>query len=104
MKANGETRLFPELQRDKRGQWGHPSRWWGRYLESIGVKTNKQVNFHSFRHTGIDALRERYLDHEFKMLIGHSQGDVTGRYGVMPEGPLKLRVEMIESISFALMV
>ena len=101
-KARKEQRLFPDLTPDSRGHIsGKPSRWYGRYVQAIGVKEDRSVNFHSFRHGLADAFRRAgYLDAQFKFMLGHSQGNVTGRYGSLPEGELRLRVTMIEAVSF----
>jgi len=98
----GEKRLFPEIKPDARGQMsGYPSRWYGRYVTHIGVKDDKSVNFHSFRHGLADALRQAgYLNDQFKCLFGHTGATVTGRYGILPEGELKMRVAMMEAVSF----
>lgn len=102
VKERGEKRLFPDIKPDARGQMsGHPSRWWGRYAARIGVKDDKSVNFHSFRHGLADAFRSAgYLDDQFKFMLGHTAGTTTGRYGKLPEGELKMRVAMMEAVSF----
>ena len=102
IKASGEMRLFPEIKPDARGQMsGRPSRWYGRYIASIGVKEDRSINFHSYRHGLVDALRRGgYMDDQFKCLIGHTGGTTTGRYGSLPEGELKTRVSMIETVSY----
>ena len=48
----------------------------------VGI-TDDKLNFHSLRHTFIDALRNQALVEEpvIKSIIGHSSGNVTGRYG-----------------------
>ncbi|OIQ93748.1 tyrosine recombinase XerC [mine drainage metagenome] len=102
VRERGEMRLFPEIKPDTRGHMsGHPSRWYGRYVAKIGVKDDKSVNFHSFRHGLADAFRRAgYLDEQFKMMLGHTGATTTGRYGKLPEGELRQRVEMIEAVSF----
>jgi integrase len=100
-KAVGETRLFPTAERDTRGHFGEPSRFFGRYLSKIGVKLDKATNFHSLRHTVADAFRRAgYLDEQFAMLLGHTAGTTTGRYGILPEGELVHRKAMIDAISY----
>jgi len=57
------------------------SKWYGRYLRAIGVKTSK-TTFHSFRHTYKDALVEAGTeDSHIYALIGHSDKGVTASYG-----------------------
>lgn len=102
LSARGEKRLFPEVRPDVRGHIsGYPSRWWGRYLISLGIKSDSSVNFHSFRHGLTDALRRAgFLDTEFKFLMGHTQATTTGRYGVLQEGELKRRKTLIDAVEF----
>jgi len=100
----GQARLFPEIEPDTRGfMSGIPSSWYRRYLARIGVKQDRSVNFHSFRHGLADACRRAgYLDAEFNFILGHAdQGAATTRgYGSIPEGSLQRRVEIIEAVSF----
>lgn len=102
VRSTGAKRLFPEVRPDVRGQIsGFVSRWYGRYLMRIGLKTDASLNFHSFRHTFIDALRRaRYLDHQLQPLVGHSNSGTTGRYGILPEGELSWRVQMVEAVRY----
>ncbi|WP_159010034.1 site-specific integrase [Bradyrhizobium sp. S69] len=102
MVASGELQLFPQLQPDTRGFYsGVPSGFFNDYFRSIGVKVDKRVNFHSFRHGIADAFRDAgYLDEQFNMLLGHTKATTTGRYGILPEGILSERVKMIEAVAF----
>ncbi len=98
----GNKRLFPDIVPDARGQLtGNVSRWWGRYVERIGVKNDASVNFHSFRHGMADALRRAGLrDEEFGYLLGHAKATTTGRYGILAEGDLSQRCMMIDAVHF----
>lgn len=70
-------------------------------MARIGVKTDKSVNFHSFRHNFTDALRHAgHLDHQFAFLLGHTQNNVTGRYGALQEGDLDRRVNLVQCVSY----
>lgn len=102
MVARGEAQLFPELKPDTRGFFSRtPSRFFAGYFKRIGVKTDKRHNFHSFRHGVADAFRAAgYLDEQHGVLLGHAKATTTGRYGIMPEGPLQDRVKMIEAIRY----
>ena len=102
--ARGATNLFPEIKPDGRGFIsGAPSGFFNDYFREIGVKVDKSVNFHSFRHGIADAFRRAgYIDEQFGMLLGHVKATMTGRYGIMPEGILSERVKMIEAVSFQL--
>ncbi|RQH14944.1 site-specific integrase [Bradyrhizobium sp. RP6] len=102
--ARGEQRLFPEAERDKRGYFGEASKFFNGYFKAVGVKVDRRVNFHSFRHNVADAFRAAgYLDEQHGVLLGHTKASTTGRYGVLPEGPLRDRTAMIEAISYAMM-
>jgi integrase len=98
----GEAQLFPEIKPDARGFFsGNPSRWFNKYFRQIKVKTGKDVNFHSFRHSAADAFRRAGIaDEQFGPLLGHTKSTTTGRYGIMPEGILSQRVTMIEAMAY----
>lgn len=99
--ARGEQRLFPAVERDKRGYFGEASKFFNGYFKAVGVKVDRRVNFHSFRHNVTDAFRAAgYLDEQHGVLLGHTKASTTGRYGVLPEGPLRDRVTMIEAIAY----
>lgn len=99
--ARGEPRLFPEVERDKRGYFGEASKFFNGYFKAVGVKVDRRVNFHSFRHNVTDAFRAAgYLDEQHGVLLGHTKASTTGRYGVLPEGPLRDRVTMIEAVRY----
>jgi integrase len=100
--TRGEKQFFPEIKPDKRGFYsGDPSSFFNDYFRDIGVKVDKTVNFHSFRHGIADAFRDAgYLDEQFNMLLGHTKATTTGRYGILPEGILSERVKMIEAVAF----
>jgi integrase len=100
--ARGEKQLFPEIKPDKRGFFsGEPSAFSNDYFRDIGVKVDRRVNFHSFRHGIADAFRAAgYMDQQFNMLLGHTKATTTGIYGVLPQGILSERVKMIEAVKF----
>lgn len=97
-------KLFPEMKPDARGYIsGTASTFFNDYFRNIGVKTDRSRNFHSLRHNVADAFRSvGYLDEEHGVLLGHTKASTTGKYGVMPEGPLQKRVQMIEAIKYPL--
>lgn len=102
MRARGERRLFPEAERNARGQMAAKfSREFGRYLSRIGLKNGRGLSLYSFRHGFIDALRRaEFLDTQFGFLVGHTGHSTTGQYGVLPQGMLRQRVEMIEKVAY----
>lgn len=102
MKQAGEKRLFPQAERNSRGQMiADFSREFGRYLSRIGMKEGRGLSLYSFRHGAVDALRRAgHLDEQFGYILGHTSATMTGRYGRLPEGMLQQRVDLINSIDY----
>ncbi|WP_210526699.1 DUF6538 domain-containing protein [Rubellimicrobium arenae] len=97
----GNVQLFPDVERNERGQiMGRYSTNFGKYLSAIGLKAGRGLSLYSFRHGVTDALRAKYLNHEFGFILGHDKATMTGRYGIMPQGPLEKRVEIINAITY----
>jgi integrase len=74
--------LFPLMQPGPRGGYAEGwSKWFGRYLRSIGIVETSRV-FHSFRHSFKDALRAAGIGEDINdALTGHSGGGVGRQYG-----------------------
>lgn len=102
MEKAGQQRLFPEATRNTRGQMiADFSREFGRYLTRMGLKSGRGLSLYSFRHGAADALRRAgYLDEQFGFILGHTSGTMTGRYGIMPQGMLEQRVELVNAIAY----
>jgi integrase len=63
--------LFPLVAPDKSGGVAAWTKWFGRYIRSLGIKDTAKV-FHSLRHNFIDALRAGSVDEEMReALAGH---------------------------------
>jgi integrase len=99
---DGGAALFPGAKRNERGQMmADMSREFGRYMTKIGLKSGRGLSLYSFRHGATDALRRGgFLDEEFKFLLGHDKPTMTGRYGILPQGMLELRVKLIDAIAY----
>ncbi len=102
---DGNRQLFPELtMKGPDAKLGDvPSRFWRDYLEAIKVKSGSDGSgFHSFRHTISDRLRQAgFMDKEFgPIILGHSDKSVTTGYGVTTQGTDRMRVNMLESVTF----
>lgn len=103
-----EAPLFPELERNSRGQIsGTPSRWWRDYLAAIGVKDETVQGgdgqgAHSFRHTLSDRLREEaeLLDNEVAVCLGHSTKTTTSGYGELPQGTVTMFKAWMDAVRF----
>ena len=77
------------------------SREFGRYLTRLKMKDGRGLSLYSFRHGAADALRRAgHLDQEFGFILGHTSATMTGRYGILPQGMLKQRVELVNSIAY----
>jgi integrase len=99
----GLARIFPEAERNSRGQLAATfSRDFTRtVLKGIGLDKAGELSLYSFRHGFVDALRRAgYLDEQFGFLVGHAKASTTGLYGVIPQGMLQQRVEMIEKVAY----
>lgn len=98
----GEKKLFPNAIRNARGQMmAEFSREFSRYLTRIKLKQGRGISLYSFRHGAADALRRAgYLDEQFGMILGHTQGTTTGRYGILAHGVLRQRAELIDAIDY----
>jgi integrase len=102
MEKAGQQRLFPEARRNGRGQMiAEFSREFGRYLTRIGMKDGRGLSLYSFRHGVADALRRaELLDAQFGFMLGHGKRTTTGVYGIMPQGMLRQRVDLIDAIAY----
>lgn len=100
--AKGDKQLFPGAKRNERGQMMSDfSREFGKYLTRTGLKKGRGLSLYSFRHGAADALRRAgYLDNQFGFILGHTEGSMTGRYGIMPQGMLQQRVDLVNAISY----
>jgi len=82
LKQKKETRLFPELKHQRDGYSQSASKWFGRYRITNGVP-HKRKNFHSFRHTVANHLKQKNVTKEqIAAILGHKDESVTtGLYG-----------------------
>lgn len=85
LKGGGRKRLFPELNYQlKRGYSARPSKWFARYkLEQLGGLNGQKKDFHSFRHTVADSLKQEGVSEPVAAaILGHKCGGITyNRYG-----------------------
>lgn len=102
MRAAGERRVFPEAERNSRGQIaGKFEKKFGIYLVKLGLKEGRGLSLYSFRHGFADAMRQAgYMDAEFGFVMGHSAASMTERYGQLPQGTLQKRIELIEAVTY----
>ena len=101
--------LFPELIRSPHHGWARNTTRWinEEYLTRLGVKTDRQIVFHSFRHTVADNFKQTWKTNPLKVsaYLGHK--DDFGKrptwqktYG-SPFSPTDL-IEVAEAIDFKL--
>lgn len=106
LRKAGQEQVFPEVEVPETGQIAAQfSREFNRYMGRIGIKTDRSIVTYSLRHTFVDKARlAGFLDNEIAMVVGHETGEkgakMTAGYGVLQEGTLKRRSEIIEAINY----
>lgn len=101
----GELQVFPEVEIPKEGQIAKTfSREFNRYLTKVGVKSGREIVTYSLRHTFIDRARKHFIDDVIAIVVGHETGRnkkmMTGGYGVEQQGPLELRRQIVEAVTY----
>lgn len=84
LKKTGNTRLFPELKKQRDGYSQAASKWFGRLRKELGLyNLTPKKDFHSFRHTLTTELKNKSIpEPEVAAITGHSSGSITfTRYG-----------------------
>ncbi|QEW07318.1 site-specific integrase [Nitrincola iocasae] len=81
-----DTLLFDLVKHKRHGYAATPSKWFGRLREKLGFKDNRikeRKDFHSFRHTVADHLKQLGVAESLVAgLLGHQTGGITfSRYG-----------------------
>lgn len=82
LRNEGQVRVFPELTRHKKhGYSAAPSKWFARVRAQLGFEGKK--DFHSFRHTLADHLKQKGVSEALVGgILGHQTGGITfSRYG-----------------------
>ena len=81
-KPGDNLKLFPDVKQGEEGDISqYFSKWFGRFLKDIGIKTPK-TTFHSFRHGFKDALNEAGVEDTRQYnLLGHKDKSVSSSYG-----------------------
>jgi len=102
VRTRGKMRLFPELRAGRDGVGQSASLWFGRYRKPLGLyhQTPKK-DFHSFRTTLIDTLKQKRLpQQEIAALVGHATDSITfGRYG-KPYNP-EVMLDLLKKVDFS---
>jgi integrase len=97
--------LFPMVSPPHNSGAASWSKWFGRYLRSVGITDPNKV-FHSFRHCFKDALRAGKVPEDLNdALAGHSYGGRVGRgYGakdIVRRFGMERLTEAIRSVNYA---
>jgi len=105
--ASNKPRLWMGLTKSVRGYHRNFSYWFLGHNKAKGflrkhVTIDEKLNFHSFRHTFINALKQQMVD---KMIVGELAGhsdksETFGRYGKPYE--LKLKLGAIKQLQYQL--
>jgi len=106
LRRQGEDRVWPNLRRNRDG-YGKPiSRWFALWRKKwlIPDDLKQKKDFHSFRHTFDDRLKQAgVLDVRLPQLMGHSLTDQTfGRYGELLRPPQLLEAVKLLDLGFDL--
>jgi integrase len=81
--------LFPEISPQVRGALKAWTKWFSRYLRSVGITDDSKV-FHSFRHTFKDALRAASVPEDLNdALAGQKNSSVGRSYGAKQKSGAK---------------
>jgi integrase len=81
--------LFPEISPQFRGALKAWTKWFSRYLRSVGIIDDSKV-FHSFRHTFKDALRTAAVPEDLNdALAGQKHSSVGRSYGAKQKSGAK---------------
>lgn len=84
-KIDNNTRLFDLRWTDKHGYSATPSKWFSRLRKKVDINDcgNGHKDFHSFRHTVANMLKQKGVsENEIGGLLGHATGGITNnRYG-----------------------
>ncbi|WP_458527269.1 DUF6538 domain-containing protein [Onishia taeanensis] len=98
-----QSRLFELRWSEKHGYSATPSKWFGRLRAKLAIEERGKgkKDFHSFRHTVANALKQKGIsENKIGGILGHTTGGVTNtRYGKEYKPyVLKTVIEMIDSV------
>ena len=81
LKANGQNKLFPELNSNRRDGPAHAaSAWFQRFRKNVGLTIKQETVFHSFRHTFISNILDNEVSpHMLAPIVGHEADLITGK-------------------------
>lgn len=96
--------LFPELKEKRDGYGEEVSRWYSKYRRSVGILDKRDLDFHSYRHTFVNALDDQGVKEKIiSQIVGHStQGPrvSTTRRVYLKKKDVEILVEAIAKLNF----
>ena len=101
-KARGERKLFPDFRHDPKNGWGrHLGRWFNDTLLPKLELKQKELVFHSLRHTVITRLMQAGVQEPVvKALVGHAQQGVTQQHYFNEGYTLKQLDEALQKLNY----
>ena len=81
LREQGQTHLFPELNRNRRDGRGQAvSNWFQRFRARVGITNKHELVFHSFRHLFITKILDAGVSpHMLAPIVGHEAELITGK-------------------------
>jgi len=80
-RSDGHSRLFPDIRYQNKHYGDQVSKWFGKYRKRVGLISERgasKLDFHSFRHTMIDHLKQKLANMDLVAeAVGHSTGSIT---------------------------
>jgi integrase len=96
-RRQGHAHLFPDLGVNQGRRGMAASKWFGRYLDRLGI-TGKDKVFHSLRHTVLNACKQQGIAIDIaREIAGHANESMTyGTYGkqLRPEVQLSYLIQL----------
>lgn len=101
IRKDGKSHLFAELNKGAQENYSHVfSKWYARFVTNIGVKSDRKINFHSFRHTFRFALQSTKVPmHLINEVCGWEQ-DGTGNTHYGDDTPVHILMECVEAVRY----
>lgn len=100
------TRLFPDEQRNQRGEFSGFSKRFNRHKVECGIQTKptKRKDFHSFRHNLSEQLAGKGCpDYVINAITGHSQARQSHAIKTYSDGPtLETAAKWLERLDFGI--
>lgn len=103
LQTAGYRRLFPELKRDEEKGYGKAAtKWFSKYMDTLGFARDGSKVFHSFRHTYTNALPADTPERLRRQLVGHTRGESVHETTYMKEATPDDALRYVAQLSFDL--